>query len=113
MLMWAHQHRYVCLIIATSGAFSCIPPLLGWLSSNLRSTAGIGLAIAMNISFGAPGQIVGVWIYKTDQAKEGFSTGHWTNAALLLLASVVCVALRLYYGRLNRRFPQGQIKYAF
>ncbi|KGO73684.1 Major facilitator superfamily domain, general substrate transporter [Penicillium italicum] len=85
----AYLSRYGCLIIATSGAFSCIPPLLGWLSSNLRSTAGIGLAIAMNISFGAPGQIVGVWIYKSDQAKKGFPTGHWTNAALLLLASVI------------------------
>ncbi|KAJ5973035.1 uncharacterized protein N7479_002953 [Penicillium vulpinum] len=109
----AYAHRYGCLIVATSGAFSCIPPLLGWLSSNLRSTAGIGLAIAMNISFGAPGQIVGVWIYKSDQAKKGFPTGHWTNAGLLLLASVVCVALRLYYGWLNRRFPQGQIRYAY
>ncbi|KAJ5812488.1 hypothetical protein N7474_008789 [Penicillium riverlandense] len=84
----AYLHRYGCLIVATSGAFSCIPPLLGWLSSNLQSTAGIGLAIALNISFGAPGQIVGVWIYKSDEAERGFPTGHWTNAALLLLVSV-------------------------
>ncbi|KAI2697539.1 hypothetical protein CBS147332_5696 [Penicillium roqueforti] len=109
----AYLHRYGCLIVATSGAFSCIPPLLGWLSSNLRSTAGIGLAIAMNISFGAPGQIVGVWIYKSNQAKKGFPTGHWTNAALLLLACSVCVSLRLYYGWMNRRLPQGQIRYVY
>ncbi|CAG8372358.1 unnamed protein product [Penicillium salamii] len=109
----AYSHRYGCLIVATSGAFSCIPPLLGWLSSNLRSTAGIGLAIAMNISFGAPGQIVGVWIYKSDQAKRGFPTGHWTNAALLLLVSSVCIALRLYYGWLNRRSANSQIKYSY
>ncbi|CDM37349.1 Major facilitator superfamily [Penicillium roqueforti FM164] len=109
----AYLHRYGCLIVATSGAFSCIPPLLGWLSSNLRSTAGIGLAIAMNISFGAPGQIVGVWIYKSNQAKKGFPTGHWTNAALLLLACSVCVSLRLYYGWMNRRLAQGQIRYVY
>lgn len=55
----AYTHRYGCLIVAASGAFACIPPLLGWLSSNLFSTASIGLAIAINIGFGgAPGQIL-------------------------------------------------------
>ncbi|OQD89069.1 hypothetical protein PENANT_c003G09257 [Penicillium antarcticum] len=58
----AYLHRYGCLIVASSGAFSCISPLLGWLSSNIDSTGAAGLAIALNISFGAPGQIVGVWI---------------------------------------------------
>lgn len=62
--------------MAASGAFSCIPPLLGFLSSNLFSTASVGLAIALNISFGAPGQIAGVWIYKADEAKKGYPTGH-------------------------------------
>ncbi|KAM6477004.1 major facilitator superfamily domain-containing protein [Trichoderma sp. SZMC 28011] len=82
--------RYGCLIIATCGSFACIPPLLGWLSSNLYSTAAIGLAIALNISMGAPGQIVGVWIYKADEAKKGYPTGHWTNAGLLLFVSASC-----------------------
>ncbi|KAL2005885.1 hypothetical protein VTN00DRAFT_10378 [Thermoascus crustaceus] len=99
----AYLHRYGCLIVAASGAFACIPPLLGWLSSNLRSTAGAGLAIALNVSFGAPGQIVGVWIYETNEAKRGYPTGHWTNAALLLFVSAGCVALRVYYAWLNRR----------
>ncbi|KAJ5675755.1 hypothetical protein N7462_008652 [Penicillium macrosclerotiorum] len=99
----AYLHRYGCLIVAASGAFACIPPLLGWLSSNLRSTAGAGLAIALNVSFGAPGQIVGVWIYKSDEAKKGYPTGHWTNAALLLFVAVGCILLRLYYGWRNKR----------
>ncbi|EAW13368.1 putative MFS transporter [Aspergillus clavatus NRRL 1] len=98
-----NQHRYGCLIVATSGSFACIPPLLGWLSSNLGSTAGTGLAIALNISVGAPGQIVGVWIYKVNEAKKGYPTGHWTNAGLLLFVCVGCIALRVYYGWLNRR----------
>ncbi|KAJ5128555.1 hypothetical protein N7526_006721 [Penicillium atrosanguineum] len=79
------------------------PPLLGWLSSNLQSTAGAGLAIALNVSFGAPGQIVGVWIYKSDEAKKGYPTGHWTNAALLLFVTAGCLLLRLYYGWRNSR----------
>ncbi|OQD82598.1 hypothetical protein PENANT_c020G07813 [Penicillium antarcticum] len=99
----SYQSRYGCLIVAASGSFACIPPLLGWLSSNLRSTAGAGLAIALNVSFGAPGQIVGVWIYKSDEAKKGYPTGHWTNAALLLFVTAGCILLRLYYGWRNRR----------
>ncbi|KAF7718122.1 MFS-type transporter [Penicillium ucsense] len=98
----AYLHRYACLIVAASGSFACIPPLLGWLSSNLRSTAGAGLAIALNVSVGAPGQIVGVWIYKANEAKRGYPTGHWTNAALLLCVAAGCVLLRGYYGWRNR-----------
>ncbi|KAL3491959.1 major facilitator superfamily domain-containing protein [Aspergillus germanicus] len=103
----AYLHRYGCLIVATSGSFACIPPLLGWLSSNIRSTAGTGLAIALNVSFGAPGQIVGVWIYKSNEAARGYPTGHWTNAALLLLVTVGCILLRLYYGWMNRTGKSG------
>ncbi|KAL5333186.1 major facilitator superfamily domain-containing protein [Aspergillus crustosus] len=112
----AYLHRYGCLIVATSGSFACIPPLLGWLSSNLRSTAGTGLAIALNISFGAPGQIVGVWIYKSNEAAKGYPTGHWTNAALLLLVTVGCILLRGYYGWLNRKMDRAgghEVRYAY
>ncbi|GJJ09029.1 hypothetical protein Clacol_003251 [Clathrus columnatus] len=51
--------RYVLLCIASSGSFACVPPALGWLSSNLHSTGAAGLAIAMSVSFGGPGQIIG------------------------------------------------------
>ncbi|KAL1878101.1 hypothetical protein VTK73DRAFT_8062 [Phialemonium thermophilum] len=105
----AYAHRYGCLIVATCGAFSCIPPLLGWLSSNLESTAAIGLAIALNVSMGAPGQIVGVWIYKADEAKKGYPTGHWTNAGLLLMVCVSCTLMHCYYVWRNKKLtdPNG------
>ncbi|KAL3462124.1 major facilitator superfamily domain-containing protein [Aspergillus heterothallicus] len=110
----AYLQRYGCLIVASSGAFSCIPPLLGWLSSNLHSTAAAGLAIALNISFGAPGQIVGVWIYKSNEAKRGYPTGHWTNAALLLFVCVGCIGLHSYYAFANRRRSgTGLKRYAY
>lgn len=104
----AYVHRYGCLIVAASGAFACIPPLLGWLSSNMFSTASVGLAIALNIGLGgAPGQIVGVFIYKADEAEKGYPTGHWTNAGLLFMVAAGCVVLRLWYGRQNRKLLQG------
>ncbi|PBP16023.1 hypothetical protein BUE80_DR013171 [Diplocarpon rosae] len=103
----AYHPRYGCLIVAASDAFSCIPPLLGWLSSNLHATGAVGLAIAINISVGAPGQIAGVWIYKATEAKKGYPTGHWTNAGLLFFVAAGCLGLRLYYGLLNRRIFSG------
>ncbi|TVY78467.1 MFS transporter prlL [Lachnellula suecica] len=108
-LLPAHSYtsRYGCLIVAASGAFSCIPPLLGFLSSNLFSTAAAGLAIALNISFGAPGQIAGVWIYKADEATKGYPTGHWTNAGLLFFVAVGCVSLRLWYGWMNGKLVKA------
>ncbi|KAF2460510.1 major facilitator superfamily domain-containing protein [Lineolata rhizophorae] len=99
----AYQRRFGCLIVAASGAFACIPPLLGWLSSNLHSTGSVGLAIAINVSVGAPGQIAGVWIYKADEKARGYPTGHWTNCALLFFVAAGCLGLWRYYARRNAR----------
>ncbi|KAF1961256.1 MFS general substrate transporter [Byssothecium circinans] len=108
----AYNARYGCLIVAASGAFSCIPPLLGWLSSNMHTTAAAGLAIALNVSFGAPGQIVGVWIYKADEKEKGYPTGHWTNTAMLFMVAVGCVGLRMYYRwrNVNIRKSRSEIR---
>ncbi|KAF4464139.1 tartrate transporter [Fusarium albosuccineum] len=109
----SYSPRYGCLIVAASGAFACIPPLLGWLSSNLHSTAAIGLAIALNVSMGAPGQIVGVWIYKANEATKGYPTGHWTNAALLLFVCVGCLAMHGYYVWRNKRAGPGEVIFKY
>jgi hypothetical protein len=68
----------------------------------MHTPATAGLAIALNISFGAPGQIAGVWIYKADEATRGYPTGHWTNAALLLFVAVGCLSLVVYYRQMNK-----------
>ncbi|KAH7398625.1 putative MFS transporter [Phaeosphaeria sp. MPI-PUGE-AT-0046c] len=99
----AYKSRYACLVVATSGAFSCIPPLLGWLSANLHSSAHVGVAIALNIAWGTPGQILGVWIYKKSEQQRGYPTGHWTNAGLLIFVAIACLSLRFYYRVLNQR----------
>lgn len=99
----AYAGRYGGLIMATAGCFSCIPPMLGWLTTNVFTTASVGLAIAINVSFGGGiGQIPGVWIYKADEKDDGYPTGHWTNAALLLFVTVVSLGLRIFYGWKNK-----------
>ncbi|RYO74870.1 hypothetical protein DL766_008153 [Monosporascus sp. MC13-8B] len=96
--------RYGCLIVGAAGAFSCIPPMLGWLTSNMWSTASIGLAVALNVSIGAGlGQIPGVWIYKADEAARGYPTGHGVNCAMLFFVSLGALALRYYYALRNGR----------
>lgn len=105
--------RYACLIIGTAGAFSSIPPMLGWLTSNMWSTAATGLAIALNVSIGAGiGQIPGVWIYKSEEAARGYPTGHGVNCAMLFVVAIGALLLRLMYGRKNRRIvsqaPEGE-----
>ncbi|EGO55036.1 hypothetical protein NEUTE1DRAFT_147682 [Neurospora tetrasperma FGSC 2508] len=100
----AYQHRYGCLILASAGSFACVPPMLGWLSSNVYSTASVGLAIAINVSVGGGiGQIPGVWIYPKEEAARGYPTGHWTNAGMLLMVSAGAVGLRVWYGYKNRK----------
>jgi len=95
--------RYIMLIVACSGSFACIAPLLGWLTGNLHSTSAAGLAIALNVSFGAPGQIVGVWIYRSEEQERGYPTGHWVNVAMLFLGSACALGLRWWYMRENER----------
>ncbi|KAI0175489.1 MFS general substrate transporter [Hypoxylon sp. FL1284] len=99
----AYGSRYGCLIVGTAGAFASIPPMLGWLTSNMWSTASIGLAVALNVSIGAGlGQMPGVWIYKADEASRGYPTGHGVNAAMLFFVTFGALGLRYFYGRKNR-----------
>lgn len=110
-----YTSRYGCLIMGAAGAFACIPPMLGWLTSNVYSTAATGLAIALNVGIGAGGgQIPGVWIYKADEAKKGYPTGHWTNTGMLFAVALGAIGLRLFYGwknkQLLREHPDGNVR---
>ncbi|KEF60315.1 uncharacterized protein A1O9_01875 [Exophiala aquamarina CBS 119918] len=91
-------HGLVCLHSPASWLAEQQPPL----------HRTVGLALAMNISFGAPGQIVGVWIYKANEKKQGYPSGHWTNAALLFFVATGCLTLRFYYRWRNMKFAGGK-----
>lgn len=90
------------MIIATAFSFASIPPLLGWLSSNTRNSTAATLQIPINISFGGIGQIVGVWIYKTDEAPR-FITGSLVNFGFLLMTAVLAGGLSLWYHLQNKK----------
>ncbi|KAJ3755737.1 MFS transporter [Lentinula raphanica] len=97
----AFKARYGVLCIAVSFAFASIPPLLSWLTANLQTTGAATLGVPMNVSMGAIGQIIGVYIYKASEA-PGYPTGHFTNAAFALLGSVLALVMRTVYIRWNR-----------
>ena len=92
------------LTMSSATVFSTTPPLLSFVASNTHTTASTGLAVALNVMLGGgPGLLLGVWIYKPKDAKGGYKMGNWLNGAFMLGIVVVCVGLRVWYKRLNRR----------
>jgi hypothetical protein len=55
----AFKARYAFLCVAVPFSFAINPPLLSWLTANLRSTGASTMAVPLNISFGEIGQLVG------------------------------------------------------
>ncbi|PIL34436.1 MFS general substrate transporter [Ganoderma sinense ZZ0214-1] len=98
--------RYVFFIIALSFAFACIPPLLSWLTANLRGTGAATLAVPLNVSIGQIGQIIGVYIYKANESPR-YPTGHYTNAGFLLIGAFSVLGLRVMYIQRNKRLEPG------
>ncbi|KAK1227082.1 hypothetical protein PQX77_009915 [Marasmius sp. AFHP31] len=98
----AFKAKYAILCIGVSFSFASIPPLLSWLTANLGgSTSAATLAVPLNVSLGGVGQIIGVYIYKAEEA-PAYRTGHYTNAGFALLGAVLVIWLRWVYKRRNR-----------
>ncbi|KAH9933974.1 MFS transporter [Epithele typhae] len=102
--------RYVFFVIALSFAFACIPPLLSWLTANLRGTGASTLAVPLNVSTGQIGQIIGVYIYKASESPK-YPTGHYTNAGFLLVGAASVMGLRFMYVGRNKRLGPGEQKW--
>ncbi|KAH7011195.1 MFS transporter [Ilyonectria destructans] len=92
--------RYILLIFGTCGAYSGLPSVNAWIGDNTTTTTAMSLATAINIAFSGPGQIIGVWIYRT-QDKPIYSLGHGVNAGFAALSAILCFGLSYYYRRLN------------
>ena len=92
------------LILCCATGFSATPPLLSFVASNTHTTASTGLAVALNVMIGGgPGLLLGVWIYKPKDAKGGYKMGNWLNGAFMLGIVAICLGLRMWYARLNKR----------
>jgi hypothetical protein len=56
----------------------------------------------LNIAFSGPGQIIGVWIYRAQDA-PAYRLGHGVNAAMSAISACLALGLTLYYRRLNKK----------
>ncbi|PBK80309.1 MFS general substrate transporter [Armillaria gallica] len=99
--------RYAMLCLGTMFSYAGNPSLLAWLTGNLRDTNATTLAIPVNLAFGASGQMIGIFIYKSSEA-PGYATGHFTNGAVMLVGAVGVGTLRTIYKRRNRELGVGQ-----
>jgi hypothetical protein len=111
------------LCIATAFTYASIPLALCYLTTNVRGTSAMTVAVAMNIALSFTGQIigahalyllsidsypvVGLYIYRPSEA-PAYPTGHFTNAAAMLVSAVAFVALRVVYWRKNRHLVPGE-----
>ncbi|TFY78685.1 hypothetical protein EWM64_g5329 [Hericium alpestre] len=71
----AFKARYVMLCAAASFSYACNAPLITWMSVNLRNTSAMTLAIALNVTLGTIGQIIGTMSDYMAQAKHGLVGG--------------------------------------
>lgn len=102
--------RYAMLVISTCAMFAILPVSGSWISDNVHTTTASAIANGLNIAFAGPGQIVGVWIYKNEQAPR-YQLGHGINAGGLALSGVVSFGLWWYYTRKNKALPSGARKW--
>ncbi|KAI0817097.1 major facilitator superfamily domain-containing protein [Xylaria sp. FL0064] len=98
----AYAARYGLLAVSTASVFGGLPVLCAWVSDNVRNTTAGSLASGLNIAFTGPGQIIGVWIYRS-QDSPAFRLGHGINAGFLALGSVFSFGLYWHYTRLNKQ----------
>ncbi|KFY52288.1 hypothetical protein V496_08550 [Pseudogymnoascus sp. VKM F-4515 (FW-2607)] len=94
--------RYIMLIMACTGAFSGLPSLCAWVGDNVRSSTAGSVSTALNIAFSGPGQIIGVWIYRAQDAPF-YRLGHAVNAGFMFLSAILSFMLMFYYKRENAK----------
>ncbi|KAF2102606.1 retrograde regulation protein 2 [Rhizodiscina lignyota] len=98
----AFTARYGCLILAACGAFPASAPLTAWVTCNVPSVAMMAIATAVNNSCAGTGQIVAQWIWKANEANEGYPTGNYLCAACMYVVAIMGLVLRYMYGRMNK-----------
>ncbi|KIW63628.1 hypothetical protein PV04_08614 [Phialophora macrospora] len=99
----AYVSRYGCLCLAACGAFPVAPSMTNWVACNTPSLLTIPFAIALNNSCAGIGQIIAQWIWKADEADQGYPTGNFTCAACGFFVAAMSLGLRWHYGRMNKK----------
>ncbi|KAL1303064.1 hypothetical protein AAFC00_006510 [Neodothiora populina] len=104
-LLPAHAYgaRYACLMVAFCGVFPSCNPLIAWVSCNSPSPRTVGYALAANNSMSGLASIVGVWMWRSSQAKQGYPTGNLVSCICSFITGALALVLRWQYGCMNRK----------
>jgi len=94
--------RYVSLMICTSGTYGYVPVMLSWSGVNIGGHTKRGVAIALIISMGQIGSVIGGQLYRDDDAPL-YVRGHSISALLMALTTVSVLVFKLLLMRENRR----------
>ncbi|KAL3450561.1 hypothetical protein BJX65DRAFT_294221 [Aspergillus insuetus] len=102
--------RYFALFLATTGAFTCSPILLAWVSGNAAGPAVRAVVTGYAVGIANLGSIIATWTYLPAQAPY-YTAGHWMNfgAACILFGVVGCNMV--YLVRENRLRMAGKRDY--
>ncbi|KAF9141207.1 hypothetical protein BGX30_005266 [Mortierella sp. GBA39] len=94
--------RYVSLMICASGIYGYVPVMLSWSGVNIGGHTKRGVAIALIISIGQIGSVIGGQLYRNDDAPL-YVRGHSISAILMALATVSVLGFKFLLTRENRR----------
>ncbi|KAG9064148.1 hypothetical protein KI688_003334 [Linnemannia hyalina] len=94
--------RYASLMICASGTYGYVPVMLSWSGVNIGGHTKRGVAIALIISIGQVGSVIGGQLYRNDDAPL-YVRGHSISAILMALATVSVSGFKFLLTRENRR----------
>lgn len=96
---------YAFLFTIPAGVFPAIISAVTWVSNNLSPTWKRSTGIALAITLANLGGVIGSNIYLAEEAPR-YRTGYGVTIAVLVLAIVSTVILRLAYMRINKARDQ-------
>ncbi|KAF9085591.1 hypothetical protein BGX23_009538 [Mortierella sp. AD031] len=94
--------RYVSLVVCTSGIYGYVPVMLSWPGVNIGGHTKKGVAIALIISLGQLGSVIGGQLYRNDDAPL-YIRGHTISGSLMVVATLLALTFKLLLMRENRR----------
>lgn len=94
--------RYAGVFLATLGCYPYYIVNLVWIATNVSPTYKRAVTMAVQIGMGNMGGAMASNFYRTQDA-PGFLLGHGIEMGFVVLAIIAGIALRLAYGRINRK----------
>lgn len=93
---------YGFLFPVCAGLYGGFPPMLSWMANNLAPSSKRAVGMALLISVGNMGGIMGSNIYLAAEAPK-YQTGFGVSLAMLCLGISSAIVLRFAYARANKK----------